>query len=274
MPAGDSFDDIEDSDDEGSARPPCASTAALGFPSTPAAAGTMPSGAATRPAALPGTPAAAQAAPASSVRSGLVSGLNLSGSQMGQVTAAGSSRSSRGRLGAYGTHVQRAATEASTAAQVMLVRHRILGPAPPTVEALRAALSDPELRHLVLRLREVHSTSPLVVATCETECDEAVRVVMQRAVFERACRSAGADKPKFALFGSYMERTCPDGGRIILAQHAESLPAGFAAAGPPDSSWAHVLGHDALAADGDNPVRQITYADEQFADDHDFGEYG
>ena len=104
-------------------------------------------------------------------RSSYVSGLSLHTSQLGPAAGSrgGAGAGGRRAAGTHGTLVQRAQAEVQSAAQVLLVKHRILGPVPPTTEALLAALADAELSQCVLRLCRVHHAAPLVIAECEID---------------------------------------------------------------------------------------------------------
>jgi hypothetical protein len=251
-----SEDEIQE-DEEGSchgfaiaAAAPLGSSTRRAVPPPPTAAAVAPApdlAAATRtlPLALPPSTPAALPPPRTSSRSSFVLGLSLRNSQLGETTGvrAGRTAGIRRTTGVHSALVQRAASEVSAVEQLLLVKHRILGPTPPTKEALRAALADDELRHRILRLRRVHVTAPLVIAECDDgdSGDEAgdgsptpsgdasggvgssssastVRVVMQRAKFERACGRGG---DRFVIFGPWIER---HGAQLtILATHAEAL---------------------------------------------------
>ena len=151
-------------------------------------------------------------------------GLTLRTDQLGDAVKANSSgRSSRKLAGPISQLVHRAASEAASEAQLLLVKHGVRGPAPPTPAALRSAMSS--VRHRVLRLSHVRSTAPLVIAECECENSHethhndpptTVRIVMQRAVFDRACGTG----PRFVILWPWLERS---GGGVLLVSHAESL---------------------------------------------------
>ena len=205
-------------------------------------------------------PAAVGAAHGSSTaaRSAFVAGLSLKASQLGEATGAGGTgRSSWRRAGTYGMLMRRLAAEVASEAQLMLVRHRILGPSPPAPDALRSAIADAELPHLILVTTEVHSVAPLAILTCDVQGDakpstadaaaassppaspagaacaapsrSSVRVVMQKACFERAAVGVGR---RFVVFGSFIERPAEGGQRLIIPQHVEALPLGTLASDP------------------------------------------
>lgn len=198
----------------------------------------------------------ASAAQQTTLRSSFVSGLNLRTSQLGPGGGSRAGRSGGGggkARGMYGALVQQAQSEVHSLEQLQHVKHRILGPVPPTAEALRGALADPELRHRVLRLRRVHHTAPLVIAECEDDGAEhedgpetggggasttpharlglhqIVRLIMARPKFDRACGGQYGGGARFVLFSPWVDSYIPQeaGGEpqlTILATHAEALP--------------------------------------------------
>ena len=101
------------------------------------------------PTASPCTPAGASAAlaPPPSRRSSLVSGLKLSEAHWSDVQE---SSSSKRRGGQFGACVSRAQADQQT--KVITARHGILRPSLASADAVRAALADPSLQHLRLRL--------------------------------------------------------------------------------------------------------------------------
>ena len=141
---------------------------------------------------------------------------------------------------------QRAAREHQAAESLLHVKHHILGPIPPAAEHVRAAMRDPELRHRVLHLVRLLSTTPLVIAECvehedgdddgeggdDVEDDGAsapvsrspVQVVMHRPRYERVCGSTGGQR--FVVFAPWHEQSAArsaNGVRIIFAPFAEAL---------------------------------------------------
>ena len=135
--------------------------------------------------------------------------------------------------------MQRAASEVASTEQWLLVKHKVLGPTPPSAEALRAALRDLELRHRVMRVRYMLGRAPLTVVECEDEAEgveaeddeqeaagtaaepPAVHVVMQPHKFDRACRAVGG---RFVIFAPWIEKA--GNPPTILAAHVEALPEG------------------------------------------------
>ena len=94
--------------------------------------------------------------------------------QLGGIHGARGGRSGAGAgarkvMGAYGALVQRALTEVQSTAQLLLVKHRMLEPTPPSAEVLSSALGDGQLQRRVLRLRRVLQVAPLVVAVCDED---------------------------------------------------------------------------------------------------------
>ena len=182
--------------------------------------------------------------------------------QLGEAAGARAGRreSTRKQLGAIGALAQRAVSERDAAEQLLLVKHRILGPMPPQAEAVQKAMKDPELRHMVLHCVRVLAMAPLVVCECleekellkeeerrlaaadaaavRNEGDEgeeddeeppppSLRVVLHKARYERVIGAGG--KRRFVIFAPWYEqgdaRDGDDGaGRMLLAPMAEALP--------------------------------------------------
>ena len=195
-------------------------------------------------------------------RASLVSNLSLNMRQLGEAAGARAGRreSTRKQLGAIGALAQRAVSERDAAEQLLLVKHRILGPMPPQAEAVQKAMKDPELRHMVLHCVRVLAMAPLVVCECveekellkeeerrlaaadaaavrnegdegEEEDEEppppSLRVVLHKARYERVIGAGG--KRRFVIFAPWYEqgdaRDGDDGaGRMLLAPMAEALP--------------------------------------------------
>lgn len=210
--------------------------------------------------AAPHSAASSAGAPSSAVaiRSTLVSGLALRGAQLGEAAGARAGRrdSTRRALGPHGKLAQRASGEQAAAEQLLVVRHKILGPLPPPPDAVRGAMRDPELRHRVLRLTgRLLATAPLVIAECEEDGDDDdgeeeagedddegaetsasraaprrasrhVRVVMHRQRYERVSCGAGGGPRRFVIFAPWYEQraACSEGGvQLLMAPLAEAL---------------------------------------------------
>lgn len=109
------------------------------------------------------TTTAAASAPSAAIqpRSSLVTGLRLRASQLGEVVTTKSSGRCGGRrlTGPCSSFIQRAANEAAASTQVLLVKHGISGPIPPSHEQLCAAMHS--LRHRVLQKTRMISMAPL-----------------------------------------------------------------------------------------------------------------
>ena len=86
-------------------------------------------------------------------RSALVSGLQLSEAHLGEALDASARRTGSRRAGLFGACVVRAQADQET--KVITARHGILRPSLASADAVRAALADPSLERLRLRLRRV-----------------------------------------------------------------------------------------------------------------------
>lgn len=162
-------------------------------------------------------------------RSSLVSGLALGATQLGDARpAAASSGGGKRRSGLMQQLVARTVTAAAALSQELHVKWGICGSAAAPPDTVRAAMADPELRHVTMRLLRVHSKAPLVVATCEVVEGDAVHrapadqlvVILQRAVFERTCCTGPHASSTFVVFGPLMEQRRD---RLLLAQYCEPL---------------------------------------------------
>ena len=81
-------------------------------------------------------------------RSSLVAGLSLHVTQLGESAGARAGRQgSRRSVGLHGELARRAKSDEAYQDHMLLVKHRLAGPQPPSREALRCALHDTTLRH-------------------------------------------------------------------------------------------------------------------------------
>ncbi len=184
-------------------------------------------------------------------KSSFLAGLSLSAAQLGDATGArqgrgGGAGGGRRAVGKISAMVQRAASEVASTEQLLLVKHKILGPTPPSEEALRSALRDPELRHRILLISQMVGSAPLVTLECVDDDDDAVQdggnddhlgdapgsrgekedatpppvvhVIMQKSKYERAGRKGG----RFVVFAPWTERA--GNPPTLIAAHVEALP--------------------------------------------------
>ena len=207
-------DDIEDSEgDEGvpDARQQQPTVARAHFAATTPMGGV----AARAPVCACATPASCSTAPR---RSALASGLQLS-AQHGETGGSGRGGTGR-RAGAYGMLVARAQADRET--KVITARHGILRPSLAPAETVRAALSDPTLQRLRLRLCRVLASAPLCVVECEHRGDSGqpvgplCHVMLRRDKFESVCRAGGG---VFVVFPPWHEVK-----GVILARNCEQDP--------------------------------------------------
>ena len=206
-PGGRAQDEIEESDGEGDLDLPLASpsTPMLPTPSLPMSAST--SGAKTH-------------LPPPRSRSALVSGLQLSEAHLGEALDASARRSASRRAGQFGACVARAQADQET--KVITARHGILRPSLASADAVRAALADPSLQRLRLRLRRILAPAPLVYLECEQldlegeHCSSTRFVMLRREKFDAVCQNGNA---AFVVFPPWHEV-----GGVVLARNCEQDP--------------------------------------------------
>jgi len=147
-------DEIEESDGEGDLDLPLADSPSTPLPPAPGQTpGQTPGQCSTpMPASTSGARTNLALAPPPT-RSALVSGLQLSEAHLGEALDASARRTGSRRAGLFGACVVRAQADQET--KVITARHGILRPSLASADAVRAALADPSLERLRLRLRRV-----------------------------------------------------------------------------------------------------------------------
>ena len=148
-------DEIEESDGEGDLDLPLADSPSTPVPPAPGQwSGQTPGQCSTpMPASTSGGAKTSLALAPPPSRSALVSGLQLSEAHLGEALDASARRTGSRRAGLFGACVARAQADQET--KVITARHGILRPSLASADAVRAALADPSLQRLRLRLRRV-----------------------------------------------------------------------------------------------------------------------
>jgi len=218
-------DEIEESDGEGDLDLPLADSPSTPLPPAP---GQTPGQCSTpMPASTSGARTNLALAPPPS-RSALVSGLQLSEAHLGEALDASARRTGSRRAGLFGACVVRAQADQQT--KVITARHGILRPSLASADAVRAALADPSLERLRLRLRRVLAPAPLVYLECEQLAEEGAHrsategahrsstryVMLRREKFDAVCKNGNV---AFVVFPPWYEV-----GGVVLARNCEQDP--------------------------------------------------
>lgn len=222
-------DEIEESDGEGDLDLPLADSPSTPLPPAPGQTpGQTPGQCSTpMPASTSGARTNLALAPPPT-RSALVSGLQLSEAHLGEALDASARRTGSRRAGLFGACVVRAQADQET--KVITARHGILRPSLASADAVRAALADPSLQRLRLRLRRVLAPAPLVYLECEQLAEEGEHrsategghrgttryVMLPREKFDAVCQNGNA---AFVVFPPWHEVR-----GVVLARNCEQDP--------------------------------------------------